>query len=83
MKLFGGKKGDEKAAAQGDDEAGYYDSPQETVSLSGPRNPPASAAKPSAGGAPAAVSPVAAAPARVIGRSRSLASISAAWWAAT
>ena len=36
MKLFGGKKGDEKpaAAAGGDDEAGYYDSPVETVSLS-------------------------------------------------
>jgi hypothetical protein len=35
MKLFGGKKGDEKqSGAQGDDEAGYYDSPQETVSLS-------------------------------------------------
>jgi hypothetical protein len=59
MKLFGGKKGDEKAAAQGDDEAGYYDSPQETVSLSGPRNAPAAnananAAKPAAGGARAA-----------------------------
>ena len=38
MKLFGGKKGDEKAPAQGgDDEAGYYDSPMETVSLSDPR----------------------------------------------
>ena len=36
MKLFGGKKGDDKAQ-QGDDEAGYYDSPQETVSLSDPR----------------------------------------------
>jgi hypothetical protein len=36
MKLFGGKKGDEKAPMQGDDEAGYYDSPVETVSLSGP-----------------------------------------------
>ncbi|HEY2744365.1 MAG TPA: hypothetical protein VGL86_07075 [Polyangia bacterium] len=36
MKLFGGKKGDEKAPMQGgDDEAGYYDSPVETVSLSG------------------------------------------------
>jgi len=35
MKLFGGKKGDEKAPMQGgDDEAGYYDSPVETVSLS-------------------------------------------------
>src|ERR1700757_3206382 len=32
MKLFGGKKGDEKAPMQGDsDEAGYYDSPVETV----------------------------------------------------
>ena len=35
MKLFGGKKGDEKAPMQGDDEAGYYDSPVETVSLTG------------------------------------------------
>jgi hypothetical protein len=35
MKLFGGKKGDDKAPMQGDDEAGYYDSPVETVSLSG------------------------------------------------
>src|SRR5690242_50861 len=34
MKFFGGKKGDEKQPAPGDDEAGYYDSPQETVSLS-------------------------------------------------
>lgn len=43
MGLFGGKKGDEKGPAQqqprgtggaGDDEADYYDSPQETVSLS-------------------------------------------------
>jgi hypothetical protein len=42
MKLFGGKKGDEKQA-QGDDEAGYYDSPQETVSLSDAR--PAQQAK--------------------------------------
>jgi hypothetical protein len=33
MKLFGGKKGDDKQAPAGDDEAGYYDSPQETVSL--------------------------------------------------
>jgi hypothetical protein len=33
MKLFGGKKGDDKQAQAGDDEAGYYDSPQETVSL--------------------------------------------------
>jgi len=31
MKLFGGKKGDDKAPMQGDDEAGYYDSPVETV----------------------------------------------------
>ena len=37
MKLFGGKKGDEKAPMQGDDEAGYYDSPVETVSLSDTR----------------------------------------------
>jgi hypothetical protein len=35
MKLFGGKKGDDKQPQGGDDEAGYYDSPQETVSLSG------------------------------------------------
>src|SRR4051812_46204620 len=32
MKLFGGKKGDEKSG-QGEEEAGYYDSPVETVSL--------------------------------------------------
>lgn len=37
MKLFGGKKGDDKAPMQGEDEAGYYDSPVETVSLSGAR----------------------------------------------
>jgi hypothetical protein len=37
MKLFGGKKGDDKTPQQSDDEAGYYDSPQETVSLSDPR----------------------------------------------
>src|SRR3954452_23954046 len=38
MKLFGGKKGDDKAPMQGDsDEAGYYDSPVETVSLSDTR----------------------------------------------
>lgn len=37
MKLFGGKKGDDKAPMQGDEEAGYYDSPVETVSLSGAR----------------------------------------------
>jgi hypothetical protein len=42
MKLFGGKKGDEKAPMQGDDEAGYYDSPVETVSLSGSRSAPTS-----------------------------------------
>src|SRR4051812_32967513 len=34
MKLFGGKKGDEKAPMQQDDDAGYYDSPVENVSLS-------------------------------------------------
>lgn len=52
MKLFGGKKGDEKAPMQQDDEAGYYDSPQETVSLSDTR----SSSKPAAsnGAAPAA-----------------------------
>ena len=38
MKLFGGKKGDDKAPMQGDDEAGYYDSPVETVSLSDTRS---------------------------------------------
>ncbi len=38
MKLFGGKKGDDKAPMQGgDEEAGYYDSPVETVSLSDTR----------------------------------------------
>ena len=37
MKLFGGKKGDEKAPMQGDEEAGYYDSPVETVSFSDTR----------------------------------------------
>ncbi len=37
MKLFGGKKGDDKAPIQGEDEAGYYDSPVETVSLSDTR----------------------------------------------
>ena len=37
MKLFGGKKGDDKQSQGGDDEAGYYDSPQETVSLSDAR----------------------------------------------
>jgi hypothetical protein len=35
MKLFGGKKGDEKPMQDADDEAGYYDSPVENVSLSG------------------------------------------------
>jgi hypothetical protein len=39
MKLFGGKKGDDKQSQGGDDEAGYYDSPQETVSLSDARPP--------------------------------------------
>jgi len=38
MKLFGGKKGDDKAPMQGDDDdAGYYDSPVENVSLSDTR----------------------------------------------
>ena len=37
MKLFGGKKGDDKQSAGGDDEAGYYDSPVENVSLSDSR----------------------------------------------
>jgi hypothetical protein len=61
MKLFGGKKGDEKAPMQqqGDEEAGYYDSPQETVSLSGPsggnRSTPAGNG---AAASPAAVSKV-------------------------
>jgi hypothetical protein len=36
MKLFGGKKGDDKAH-EADDEAGYYDSPVETVSLADSR----------------------------------------------
>lgn len=36
MKLFGGKKGDEKGLAT-EDEAGYYDSPVETVSLADSR----------------------------------------------
>ena len=48
MKLFGGKKGDEKAPMQGEDEAGYYDSPVETVSLSDTR--PASGRASSGGG---------------------------------
>jgi hypothetical protein len=52
MKLFGGKKGDEKAPVQGDDEAGYYDSPVETVSLSDnrPRGNTAGGASGSASG---------------------------------
>jgi len=52
MKLFGGKKGDEKAPVQGDEEAGYYDSPVETVSLSdkGPRGHAAGGAAGSASG---------------------------------
>ncbi len=45
MKLFGGKKGDHKAPTQRGDEAGYYDSPVETVSLWEPRSArPASSA---------------------------------------
>jgi hypothetical protein len=66
MKLFGGKKGDDKAPQQSDDEAGYFDSPQETVSLSDPR--PTRAAPAGAGGAAApktatsATAPSAAAP---------------------
>jgi hypothetical protein len=56
MKLFGGKKGDDKAAPQqGDDEAGYYDSPQETVSLSDPR--PARPAPAGGATAPQAATP--------------------------
>jgi hypothetical protein len=51
MKLFGGKKGDDKQSQAGDDEAGYYDSPQETVSLA---NAPSTAKNPApATGAPA------------------------------
>ena len=53
MKLFGGKKGDEKAPMQGDDEAGYYDSPVETVSLSDSR--PAGARASTNGGGGGAV----------------------------
>jgi hypothetical protein len=61
MKLFGGTKGDDKAQ-QGDDEAGYYDSPQETVSLSDPRPArPAAASGAASGKAPAG--PTASAPA--------------------
>jgi hypothetical protein len=60
MKLFGGKKGDDKAQ-QGDDEAGYYDSPQETVSLSDPRPArPAAASAASTGKAPTGPTAVAA-----------------------
>ena len=52
MKLFGGKKGDDKAPMQGDDEAGYYDSPVETVSLSDTRSarPASSSSAASTGG---------------------------------
>jgi hypothetical protein len=59
MKLFGGKKGDDKAQ-QGDDEAGYYDSPQETVSLSDPRPARPAAANAAAGKAPTGPTAVAA-----------------------
>jgi hypothetical protein len=45
MKLFGGKKGDEKQPQAGDDEAGYFDSPQESISLA---NAPSAPAKPAA-----------------------------------
>ncbi len=54
MKLFGGKKGDEKTP-MADDEAGYYDSPVETVSLSDTR-----AAKPAASSSTGASAPAAA-----------------------
>lgn len=58
MKLFGGKKGDDKAPMQGDDEAGYYDSPVETVSLSDRRSarpaPSASTSSSAAAAPPAA-----------------------------
>ena len=50
MKLFGGKKGDEKAPMQGDDEAGYYDSPVETVSLTDTRGSSGRAATSQGGG---------------------------------
>ena len=51
MKLFGGKKGDDKAPMQGDsDEAGYYDSPVETVSLSDTRGSSARGSTSSSGG---------------------------------
>ncbi|HEX8954216.1 MAG TPA: hypothetical protein VF945_20310 [Polyangia bacterium] len=54
MKLFGGKKGDDKAPMQGEDEAGYYDSPVETVSLSDRGGARPAAASPSGGGGGAA-----------------------------
>lgn len=56
MKLFGGKKGDDKAPMQGDEEAGYYDSPVETVSLSDTRSarPASSSSAASTGGGAAA-----------------------------
>jgi hypothetical protein len=53
MGLFDKKKGDVKAPAHEDEEAGYYDSPVETVSLSG------SASKPSASNGAAAAAPAA------------------------
>jgi hypothetical protein len=56
MKLFGGKKGDDKAPMQGDDEAGYYDSPVETVSLSD-RGGSANRGASSTGGGSAAAQP--------------------------
>jgi hypothetical protein len=46
MKLFGGKKDDRPAGGGGQDEAGYFDSPVETVSLGD--------AAPTAGGGPLA-----------------------------
>jgi hypothetical protein len=57
MGLFDRKKGDEKAPARQDEEADYYDSPQETVSLSGPPAKPAASNGASAS-APAAASKV-------------------------
>jgi len=54
MKLFGGKKGDDKAPVQGDEEAGYYDSPVETVSLSDTRNARPAATSGAAGASAAA-----------------------------
>lgn len=57
MKLFGGKKGDDKAPMQGDsDEAGYYDSPVETVSLSDTRGSGARGSASSGGGGASAQS---------------------------